>query len=109
MDLWGNEDAEEYRARIRAEFLGEAYHFPDYEALEKAIHGCRRCPLRSEGGRGPVLSTGPSDSPLMIVGEGPGSVEDEYGGPSSDRRDNFWIKRLLPWESQETMSMLRIS
>ena len=50
MDLWGNEDAEEYRARIRAEFLGEAYHFPDYEALEKAIHGCRRCPLRSEGG-----------------------------------------------------------
>ena len=81
MDLWGNEDAEEYRARIRAEFLGEAYHFPDYEALEKAIHDCRRCPLRSEGGRGPVLSTGPSDSPLMIVGEGPGSVEDEYGGP----------------------------
>lgn len=81
MDLWGNEDAEEYRARIRAEFLGETYHFPDYEALEKAIHGCRRCPLRSEGGRGPVLSTGPSDSPLMIVGEGPGSVEDEYGGP----------------------------
>lgn len=35
MDLWGNEDAEEYRARIRAEFLGEAYHFPTMKRLKK--------------------------------------------------------------------------
>ncbi len=81
MDLWGNEDAEEYRARRKAEFLGASYHFENYGMLENAIHRCTHCHLRQEGGRGPVLSTGPVDSPLMIVGEGPGGVEDEYGGP----------------------------
>lgn len=38
-------------------------------------------PLRREGGHGPVLSTGPCPAPLMLVGEGPGSVEDEHGLP----------------------------
>ncbi len=81
MDLWGNEDAEEYARRRRAEIFGDEHRFQSYDELKKAIGGCSRCPLRKEGGHGPVLSTGPSDSPLMIVGEGPGSVEDEYGGP----------------------------
>lgn len=36
MDLWGNEDAEEYRARIRAEFLGEGrIIFPTMKRLKK--------------------------------------------------------------------------
>ena len=72
MDLFGLERDTEMR-----------FHAPlsSHAVLKEAIATCRRCPLRGEGGRGPVLSTGPADSPLMIVGEGPGSVEDEYGGP----------------------------
>ena len=81
MDLWGNEDEDEYRARKRAEIFSSSYHFENYGMLENAIHRCRLCPLCDEGGRGPVLSTGPIDAPLMIVGEGPGGVEDEYGVP----------------------------
>ena len=42
---------------------------------------CDSCPLRHEGNRGPTRSSGPADSPIMFVGEGPGGVEDEYGVP----------------------------
>lgn len=46
-----------------------------------AIYPCTACALRQEGNRGPTGCTGPERSPLMIVGEGPGAVEDEYGVP----------------------------
>lgn len=82
MDLFGREDPEEYAARRRREFAGEkAPAFSSHEELADAVRSCHACPLRNEGGLGPVLSTGPSDAPLMIAGEGPGRVEDEYGGP----------------------------
>ena len=84
MDLFGNEDPEEYVARRQRELEGrqaEPRAFASHEALKEAIATCEQCPLRREGGLGPVLSTGPSESPLMIVGEGPGGVEDDYGGP----------------------------
>ncbi|ERT60138.1 uracil-DNA glycosylase [Megasphaera vaginalis (ex Srinivasan et al. 2021)] len=42
---------------------------------------CSSCPLRREGNRGPTQNSGPDTAPLMFVGEGPGSVEDEYGVP----------------------------
>ena len=42
---------------------------------------CTACPLRHEGNRGPTRFSGPIDSPIMFVGEGPGGVEDEYGVP----------------------------
>lgn len=42
---------------------------------------CRACHLRTEGNRGPTRFSGPVDSPIMFVGEGPGGVEDEYGVP----------------------------
>lgn len=48
---------------------------------EEAVMGCRFCRLVQEGGRGPTGATGSPDAPLMIVGEGPGQVEDEYGVP----------------------------
>lgn len=48
---------------------------------EEACAQCRACHLRNEGGRGPTGSTGDPQAPLMIVGEGPGGVEDEYGVP----------------------------
>ncbi len=90
MDLFGNEDPEEYVARRQRELAErqraaakerEGVSFHSHEELKAAITSCERCRLRREGGLGPVLSTGPSDSPLMIVGEGPGGVEDDYGGP----------------------------
>ena len=80
MDLFGHEDPEEYIVRRRQEMEHPA-GFATHEALKEAITSCNRCPLRREGGLGPVLSTGPADAPLMIVGEGPGGVEDDYGGP----------------------------
>lgn len=91
MDLWGNEDADEYRLRRREEIVGGGVSYRDYDAMKEALAHCRRCPLREEGGRGTVLSTGMTESPLMIVGEGPGRVEDEYGvplvGPSGELLD----------------------
>ena len=32
MDLWGNEDEDEYRARKRAEIFSSSYHFENYGA-----------------------------------------------------------------------------
>lgn len=59
----------------------EPLHFKNRAAWEEAIARCRACHLREEGNLGPVTSTGPANAPLMIVGEGPGSVEDDYGAP----------------------------
>lgn len=47
---------------------------------ETAQH-CRHCRLGAEPNRGPTGATGPIDAPLMLVGEGPGGVEDAYGVP----------------------------
>lgn len=49
--------------------------------LEEAILQCGRCPLSREGNKGPTSYTGTPTSPLALVGEGPGAVEDEYGVP----------------------------
>lgn len=84
MDLFGHEDPEEYAERRHREMMGprqEEPHFANHQEIEKAIRTCTACPLRKEGGLGPVLSSGPADSPMMIVGEGPGGVEDDYGAP----------------------------
>lgn len=86
MDLWGNEDWWDREAEEKK--LPEE---TDYEDMEREFYHCRACPLRREGGHGPVLSTGPCPAPLMLVGEGPGSVEDEHGlpliGPSGQLLD----------------------
>ncbi|MDY6084935.1 MAG: uracil-DNA glycosylase [Dialister sp.] len=81
MDLWGREDAEEYAARIKREVTRDQRHYENHDALVKAASACDACPLRQEGCLGPVVSTGPAESPMMIVGEGPGAVEDSYGAP----------------------------
>jgi uracil-DNA glycosylase len=54
--------------------------FPDHASLEKALLECALCPLR-QSAIGPTSYNGRIDSPLAIVGEGPGGVEDEYGVP----------------------------
>ena len=48
--------------------------------LETALFSCRACPLH-ETAIGPTSYNGDPQSPLMLVGEGPGGVEDDYGVP----------------------------
>lgn len=58
-------------------------HFPSpasLDELEARLFACRACPLR-EAAIGPTSYNGDPASPLMLVGEGPGGVEDEYGTP----------------------------
>ncbi len=50
------------------------------EAIDKAIHGCRKCPI-GELDNQAVMGEGPQDAALMIVGEQPGDVEDRTGRP----------------------------
>lgn len=50
------------------------------EDLREAVLECRRCDLRS-GCRGVVFGEGDPRANLMLVGEGPGAVEDELGRP----------------------------
>ncbi len=48
--------------------------------LRQALAACQMCPLHQEA-IGPVPFYGSLTSPIVIVGEGPGRVEDEYGVP----------------------------
>ena len=48
--------------------------------LESSLFACTACPLRDRA-IGPTSYNGDPNSPLMLVGEGPGGVEDEYGTP----------------------------
>ena len=48
--------------------------------LERAVQGCRRCPLWRDATQG-VCGRGPAHADLMIVGEQPGDQEDLSGEP----------------------------
>ena len=50
------------------------------EAIDKAIHACRQCPI-GELENDAVMGEGPDDATLMIVGEQPGDKEDLAGRP----------------------------
>ena len=50
------------------------------EAIEKAIHVCRQCPIGLLDNHA-VMGEGPQDAALMIVGEQPGDQEDQAGRP----------------------------
>ncbi len=54
--------------------------YASHRELEAALLACDRCHLRKDA-IGPTAYNGSVDSPLAIVGEGPGGVEDEYGVP----------------------------
>ena len=49
-----------------------------WDVCEKQIAECTRCPLHS-GATHKVPGQGPKDSPLMLIGEGPGRDEDLQG------------------------------
>ena len=50
------------------------------EAIDTAIHQCRKCPI-GELDNQAVMGEGPRDAALMIVGEQPGDQEDLSGRP----------------------------
>ena len=50
------------------------------EAIDAAIHACRRCPI-GELDNQAVMGEGPREAVLMIVGEQPGDQEDLQGRP----------------------------
>jgi DNA polymerase len=50
------------------------------EAIDQAIHACRRCPIGLLENQA-VMGEGPREAPLMIVGEQPGDQEDLAGRP----------------------------
>ena len=52
----------------------------DHAELEQSLLACSACALR-QGAIGPTSYNGSPQSPLMLVGEGPGGVEDQYGVP----------------------------
>ncbi|WP_347303997.1 UdgX family uracil-DNA binding protein [Croceibacterium sp. TMG7-5b_MA50] len=49
-------------------------------AIDRAIHGCRKCPI-GELDNQAVMGEGPPNATLMIVGEQPGDQEDRQGRP----------------------------
>ena len=52
----------------------------DLDAARRAAAACRACPLW-EGATQVVFGEGPADAEVMLVGEGPGEVEDRTGRP----------------------------
>ena len=61
--------------------------------LETALYGCCACSLR-EHCIAPTTYNGSIDSPLMLVAEGPGGTEDEYGVPLVGKSGQLLDKAL---------------
>lgn len=69
-----------------------------WRQLENELEDCSACPLRGDC-KAPVGWFGDPKSPLLLVGEGPGGVEDEYGcpliGPSGQLLDKaLWSVKI---------------
>lgn len=58
--------------------MGERHN--TLEAIDRAIHACRQCPIGLLENHA-VMGEGPQDAALMIVGEQPGDQEDVAGRP----------------------------
>jgi DNA polymerase len=66
----------------------------DLPALAAAIAAFDGCPLKTQGARQAVISRGPADAPLMIIGEAPGADEDLQGAPFVGRAGQL-LDRML--------------
>lgn len=55
--------------------------FKNISELETQLLECAYCPLNSAYNKGPTSYNGSAAAKLMLVGEGPGEVEDTYGVP----------------------------
>ena len=70
----------------------------DLKVLENELNNCSQCYLRKDC-KSPVGWFGNPESPIVFVGEGPGSVEDDYGcpliGPSGQLLDKaLWAAKM---------------
>ena len=70
----------------------------ELDELAGQLNKCQECPLRQDC-KGTVGWFGNSTSPLVLVGEGPGGVEDDYGcpliGPSGQLLDKaLWSVKM---------------
>ena len=52
----------------------------DLKVLENELNNCSQCYLRKDC-KSPVGWFGNAESPIVLVGEGPGRVEDDYVCP----------------------------
>ncbi|MBO9710441.1 MAG: uracil-DNA glycosylase [Caulobacter sp.] len=66
----------------------------DLPALAAAIAAFDGCPLKTQGARQAVVSRGPADAPLMVIGEAPGADEDAQGAPFVGRAGQL-LDRML--------------
>ena len=66
----------------------------DLPALAAAIAAFDGCPLKTQGARQAVISRGPADAALMIIGEAPGADEDLQGAPFVGRAGQL-LDRML--------------
>lgn len=64
-----------------------------FEELQAAAQGCLACPLASRR-TNVVFGEGDRDSPLVLVGEGPGENEDKLGRPFVGRAGQLLDKAL---------------
>lgn len=74
-----------------------------FDDLKNAINVCTLCPL-AKNRRTSVFGEGPEDSPVMLVGEAPGAMEDEQGRPFVGRSGKL-LSSLL---EQEGLSRRKI-
>ncbi|MCQ1536908.1 uracil-DNA glycosylase [Methanosarcina sp. KYL-1] len=74
----GKKDSEDFEARAKE--LVDA----GYEAVEKAIIACTRCPLH-ETATNRVIGKGSRTPKVLFIGEAPGKNEDEKGIPFCGR------------------------
>ena len=73
--------AQKRESRMVAEGTWEEAERPDsLAAIDRAIHGCRRCPIGQLDNQA-VMGEGLKRSRLMVVGEQPGDREDLAGKP----------------------------
>ncbi|MGR4865055.1 uracil-DNA glycosylase [Caulobacter sp. LARHSG274] len=79
---------------VVAEAKALAAACPDLPALAAAIAAFDGCPLKTQGARQAVVSRGPADAPLMIIGEAPGADEDLQGQPFVGRAGQL-LDRML--------------
>lgn len=76
-----NEILKFYR-EIGAEFIEREYHDPqaDLDEVSRVIKSCTRCPLHKTK-KNYVPGEGSVSPDIMLIGEGPGETEDNFGRP----------------------------
>jgi len=62
--------------------------------LIDALYKCKQCPLCNEGNLGPTSFNGDINSPIAIIGEGPGETEDQFGVPLVGKSGQLLDKAL---------------